>query len=61
MMQSLKSRSASAAHDELSPFTVEFFWVQTIGHRCMAYLDYEGKWHEAFNGAEIPGPVRVLE
>ncbi|MDR3458134.1 MAG: hypothetical protein P4N60_11850 [Verrucomicrobiae bacterium] len=46
---------------ESSPFTVEFFWVQGIGFRCMAYQDQAGKWYEAFCNWALPGPIRILE
>ena len=52
---------AAEGHDETSPFLVEFFLVQGVGFRCMAYRDFEGKWHHAFNNKELPGTVRVLE
>jgi len=54
-------RLMAEAGSESSPFTVEFFWVQGIGFRCMAYQDQAGKWYEAFCNWALPGPVRVLE
>jgi len=47
--------------EETSPFTLEFFVVQGIGFRCMAYCDDDGKWREAFYNGELPGPIRVLQ
>ena len=44
-----------------SPFIIEFFMVQGAGFKCMAYLNDDGKWHEAFNGEVLPGAIRVLE
>jgi hypothetical protein len=44
-----------------SPFILEFFMVQGIGFRCMAYRNGDGKWHEAFNDRELPGAIRLLE
>jgi hypothetical protein len=45
----------------VSPFILEFFMVQGIGFRCMAYRNGDGKWHEAFNDRELPGAIRLLE
>lgn len=45
----------------VSPFVLEFFMVQGIGFQCMAYLGGDGKWHQAFNGQELPGMIRLLE
>jgi hypothetical protein len=49
------------ASNASSPFTVEFFWVQGSGFRCMAYQDQAGKWYEAFCNWALPGPIHVLE
>lgn len=50
-----------ANEEEPSPFIREFFLVQGIGFRCMAYRGSEGKWRGAFSNEELPGPIRVLE
>lgn len=47
--------------DAGSPFIREFFLVQGVGYRCMAYRNGEGKWCGAFNNEELPGPIRVVE
>jgi hypothetical protein len=47
--------------DLSSPFIREFFLVQGVGFRCMAYRNSEGKWCGAFNNEELPGPIRILE
>ena len=47
--------------EEPSPFIREFFLVQGIGFRCMAYRNSEGKWHGAFSNEQLPGPIRVVE
>jgi hypothetical protein len=62
LMSCLSSRheSTAEAHSEASPFLVEFFMVQVAGFRCMAYQDFKGKWHHAFNDIELPETVRVL-
>jgi hypothetical protein len=54
---------ANEPHDEggVSPFVLEFFMVQGMGFRCMAYRNGDGKWHQAFNDRELPGAVRILE
>jgi hypothetical protein len=56
-----QSRLMAEARSEASPFTIEFYWVQGIGFRCMAYQDQAGKWYEAFCNWALPGPIRVLE
>jgi hypothetical protein len=43
-----------------SPFVREFFLVQGIGFRGIAYCNREGKWHEAFHHLEWPDDIRVL-
>jgi hypothetical protein len=57
------SPSANEPHSEcgVSPFVLEFFMVQGMGFRCMAYRNGDGKWHEAFNDRELPDAIRVLE
>ena len=55
------SMDARSVQGEMSPFTVEFYWVQGIGFRCMAYPDLDGKWREAFCNVELPGPIHILE
>ncbi len=45
----------------LSPFVIEFFTVQVLGLKCMAYRDSDGKWRRAVDGVELPGFVRVLD
>lgn len=54
-------KTAAAEYDEASPFLVEFFMVEGVGFQCMAYRDFEGRWHHAFNNRELPGRVHVLE
>lgn len=61
MMPASHARSGSEVLNELSPFTVEFFLVQGVGFKCMAYPDAEGRWHEAFCNAELSEPIQVLE
>jgi hypothetical protein len=51
---------AEAGHDEVSPFLVEFFMVQGVGFKCMAYMGFDGKWHGAFDNRVLPGNIRVL-
>ena len=46
---------------EPSPFLVEFFMVQGVGFKCMAYRNGDGKWRTAFDDIELPGTIRVLE
>jgi hypothetical protein len=44
-----------------SPFIVEFFMVQGIGFRCMAYRDHDGMWRSAFDNKALSGCIRILE
>ena len=44
-----------------SPFIVEFFMVQGIGFRCMAYRDHGGMWRSAFDHEALLGCIRILE
>lgn len=44
-----------------SPFITEFFMVQGVGFRCMAYRNGDGKWRGAFDNEELPGAVQILE
>ncbi len=46
---------------EPSPFIIEFFMVQGVGFRCMAYCDEEGRWRNAFNNDELFGEITILE
>lgn len=50
----------SAESNGFSPFEQEFFMVQGIGFRCMAYRNGDGKWRGAFDDEELPGAIRVL-
>jgi hypothetical protein len=43
------------------PFLVEFFMVEGVGFRCMAYCDPDGKWRNAINDGELPGDIRLVE
>ena len=61
MTQPCEPKLAAEIQDEPSPFIVEFFLVQGIGFRCMAYRDHDGKWHRAMDNEELQGPIAVLE
>ena len=43
-----------------SPFVIEYLMVMSSGLRHMAYMDDAGKWRDAYNRRELPGPVKVL-
>lgn len=45
---------------EETPFTREYFLVESRMSRCLAYKDEDGKWHGAFTDMELPEPVRIL-
>ncbi len=44
-----------------SPFVLEFFMVEGVGFRCMAYCDKDGKWRNAFTNEELFGDIYILE
>ena len=46
---------------ETSPFVVEFFMVQGLGFRGMAYCDQDGNWRNAFNNDQLMGHIYLLE
>jgi hypothetical protein len=46
---------------ETSPFVVEFFMVQGLGFRGMAYCDEEGIWRNAFNNDQLLGRIYLVE
>ena len=35
-------------------------WVKCEGYRCLAVLDFEGKWRTYINGAPLQGVIEVL-
>ena len=43
-----------------TPFETEFFMVQGIGFKCMAWRDGEGKWRTAFENPVLPGNIRIV-
>jgi hypothetical protein len=55
-----RGKPEAEVKDGASPFLVEFFMVQGIGFRCMAWLGYDGKWRTAFENRILPGLVRVV-
>jgi hypothetical protein len=44
-----------------SPFVLEFFMVEGVGFRCMAYCDKVGKWRNAFTNEELFGDIYIVE
>jgi len=52
--------SAVAKQPETSPFLVEYFMVQALGFRGMAYCDQEGRWRNAFNNDQLLGRIYLL-
>lgn len=55
------TESAAEDRGEPSPFIYEFFMVQCVNFKCMAYRDQDGKWRGALDNEELDGFVRVLE
>jgi hypothetical protein len=64
--RSLFSRAASKNHHSPTvkgsecPFVVEFVMVEGINFVCMAYLDKNDVWRNAYNNVELLEPIRVL-
>ena len=56
-----ESKTATDAGENSMISNFEFVLVQGEGFRCIAYLDDNGRWREAFNNQEIPGSIRVLK
>jgi hypothetical protein len=58
-----QSQTAPLAAEQIeeSPFVIEFFMVQALGFRGMAYLDADSKWRRAFDDAPVYGPVKIIE
>jgi hypothetical protein len=54
------NRPATKNPGDESPFDAEFFIVQGINFKCMAYRDERGKWRGAFNHLELPGMIQIL-
>ena len=60
-MPSLLKKSVIDTQVDVSPFIIEFFMVQGLGFRCMAYRDQDGKWYNALNRSELFGDIQILE
>lgn len=56
--QTVSNAEASA---EMSPFVVEFFMVESLGFRGMAFCDEDGHWRNAFNNDPLPGQIYLVE
>jgi hypothetical protein len=57
------SRNSTPVAEEqngVSPFDTEFFMVQGVGFKCMAYRSGDGQWRTAFENQLLPGKIRVL-
>ena len=57
----LVRRPEPLTKDGDSPFLVEFFMVQGMGFKCMAYLGFDGKWRTAFDNKILPGAIRIVD
>jgi hypothetical protein len=44
-----------------SPFVLEFFLVEALGFRGMAYCDRDGNWCNASNHDQLMGHIYLLE
>jgi len=61
MMQTYQPGFGTEDSAEASPFVVEFFMVQGLGFRGMAYCDERGNWRNAFNNDQLMGHIYLLE
>lgn len=61
MVSQPESVTVAETFADKSPFVVEFFMVQGIGFRCMAYCDQDGKWRNALSHEELWGDICLLE
>lgn len=57
---SRRQPEAGMQHEGGSPFDTEFFMVQGLGFKCMAWRDFNGKWRTAFENQILPGQIRVV-
>ena len=53
--------STAQPQTDSSPSLIEFFVVQGIGFRCVAYRDAQGRWHNAFTNEPLFGDIQILE
>ena len=42
------------------PVPFQFFLVQGVNFRCIAYCDPQGMWRDALNQEELFGEIRIL-
>ena len=50
----------TAGPSEPSSTLLEFFLVQGMGFRCVAYRDRHGQWRDALNNQELLGEISVV-
>lgn len=43
------------------PRVGEPVWVQCKGYRCLATIDYKGRWKAFLTGKELPDVIKVLD
>jgi hypothetical protein len=60
-MRPCEPESAVEKHAETSPFLVEYFMVQALGFRGMAYCDEDGRWRNAANRDFLLGRIYLLD
>jgi hypothetical protein len=61
MMQLCEPESVAEKRPEVTPFLVEYFMVQSICFRGMAYCDQDGRWRNAANNDQLLGRVYLLD
>jgi hypothetical protein len=60
-MRLREPESALEKQTEISPFLVEYFMVQALGFRGMAYCDQEGRWRNVSNNDQLLGRIYLLD
>ena len=56
----MNADATTLANPSASPFNIEYIMVLCADLLHMAYVDKTGKWRDAYDNGELPGPVRVL-
>jgi len=58
-MQATMSPPPAAVPVVAAPILLEFFLVQGVGFRCLAYLDPAGCWRDALSNEELVGDIQI--
>jgi hypothetical protein len=58
--KAVKHSASTMVSSSDCPFIIEFVMVEGINFKCMAYLDQNDIWRNAYNNTELMEPIRVL-